>query len=348
MQGAGLASGTFLSGCLDRLGFESQSAWRDPPLVEDRPDAVYYPAIVEGMGMYGTTTAGDVGFALMHSYPHRFWNLTGTNQSKVVVQSTDSLHLMATVWDTETETVLPLDISTEISNDDGQVSSTTLWPMLSPNMGFHYGDNVTLPAEGQYDITLSVGPLQATRSEPFENRLTESKSATMSFTFDTSETYNLELRRLGEKAGTKGTVELMDMEMIPAPLAPQKSDLPGRLIGEGASGDAYFLAAVVGGETRFGADGQPHLVVSPRTPYNRVVLPRMALRATVKREQQTIFDGPLWESLDPALGSYYGASVDDIESGDSVRIEIESPPQLARHDGYETAFMDMDPVEFTA
>ena len=56
-QGAALSGGLLLSGCLGQLGFETQSAWRDPPLVEDRPDAVYYPAIIEGMGMYGTTVA---------------------------------------------------------------------------------------------------------------------------------------------------------------------------------------------------------------------------------------------------------------------------------------------------
>ncbi|MDS0296924.1 iron transporter [Halogeometricum luteum] len=346
-RGAGLAGGVALTGCLSRLGFETQSAWRDPPLVQDRPDAVYYPAIVEGMGMYGTTKAGDVGFALMHSFPHRFWNLTGTNKTKVVVRSSDSLHLMASVWDVETKTILPLDISVEISNTDGQVTSTNLWPMISPNMGFHYGDNVGLPGEGQYDITLRVGPLQTNRTEPLEGRFTEAQSATMSFTFDTSETYNLEYRRLGEKAGTRGTVDLMEMQMMPEPLAPRKDNLPGRLIGDGSSGDATFFVTVVEKGTRFGEDDRPYMIVSPRTPYNRVVLPRMALSATVERGQKTVFQGPLRASLDPEISCYYGTSIPGIESGDSVTITVQTPPQLARHDGYETAFLDMAPIEFT-
>ena len=346
-SGAGLTGGVLLSGCLESLGFETQSAWRDPPLVEDRPDAVYYPAIVEGMGMYGTTKSGDVGFALMHSFPHRFWNLTGTNETKVVVKSSDSLHLMASVWDVETKTILPLDISVEISNDDGRVTSTNLWPMISPNMGFHYGDNVGLPGEGQYDATLSVGPLQTNRTEPFEGRFADAQSATIRFTFDTSETYNLEYRRLREKAGTRGTVELMDMKMMPQPLVPPKNDLPGRLIGEGSSGDATFLVTVVEGETRFSDDGRRYIIASPRTPYNHVVLPRMALSATVERGQDTVFQGPLRASLDSELSCYYGAPIPELESGDSVTIEIQTPPQLARHDGYETAFIDMPPIEFT-
>ncbi|MDS0223427.1 iron transporter [Haloarcula sp. S1AR25-5A] len=346
-QGTALSGGLVLSGCLGRLGFETQSAWRDPPLVEDRPDAVYYPAIIEGMGMYGTTTAGDLGFALMHSFPHRFWNLTGSRKTKVIVQSDDSVHLMASVWDTETETILPVDVSVEISNSDGRVSSTNLWPMISPNMGFHYGDNIALPGEGKYDVTLQVGPLQTARTSPFDGRFTEGQAATMQFTFDTAETYNLEIRRLGEKAGIRGTVDLMEMEMIPEPVVPTKSELPGRLLHEGKSGDATILVALVDGDHRFSDSDGPFLIVSPRTPYNRVMLPRMALSATLNRGGDAIAQGTLQASLDPDLGSFYGMGLDELETDDTVRITVETPPQLARHDGYETAFLDMEPIEFT-
>lgn len=342
-----LAGGVALSGCLDRLGFETQSAWRDPPLVAERPDAVYYPAIIEGMGMYGTTTTGDIGFALMHSFPHRFWTVTGARKNKVVVQSDDSVHLMASVWDTETATILPVDISVDVRNDEGQVSSTNLWPMISPNMGFHYGDNITLSGEGQYEVTVQVGPLQTDRTDPFDRRFTSRQSASMQFTFDTDETYSLDIRRLGDKAGTRGTVDLMDMGPVPKPVVPEKSELPGRLLHEGQSGDATILVSLVDGDHRFSDAGGPYLIVSPRTPYNRVMLPRMPLSVTIDRGTETITQGSMAESLDPALKSFYGLSVDDLESGDTVTITPEVPPQLSRHDGYETAFMTMDPVEFT-
>jgi len=39
------------AGCLETLGLQTQSAWRDPPLVDDRPQAVYYPAVTEEMAM---------------------------------------------------------------------------------------------------------------------------------------------------------------------------------------------------------------------------------------------------------------------------------------------------------
>ncbi|MFC7138413.1 iron transporter [Halosimplex aquaticum] len=101
------------------------------------------------------------------------------------------------------KTILPVDISVEISNSDGLISLTNVWPMISPNMGFHYGDNIALSGEGQYDVTLQISPLQANLTDLFVGRLAEGQLAKMQFTFDTTDTYNLEIRRLDEKAGTR-------------------------------------------------------------------------------------------------------------------------------------------------
>ena len=346
-SGLGGSMTVFLSGCLGQLGFETQSAWRDPPLVEDRPAAVYYPAIVEEMGLYGITESESLGFAVMHSFPHRFWNITGTRKQKVVVNSDDSLHLMVSAWDLETGTVLPLDISAEISKDGQAITTNNMWPMISQSMGFHYGDNVTLTEEGEYELTLSVGPLQIARTGGLEGRLTKPQQATMQFTFDSSETYDLGIRRLEDKAGKRGAVNLMSMDMVPRSVAPKRDSLPGRLLGNVTSGDASFGVSQVGKDGRFGDKERPYLLVSPRTPYNRVVLPRMALDASIKRSGKTVFDGPLEPGIDSEIGPYYGAHVDETESGDTITLQIQSPPQLARHDGYETAFMEMPSVEFT-
>ena len=135
--------------------------------------------------------------------------------------------------------------------------------------------------------------------------------------------------------------------MIPEPVVPTKSELPGRLLHEGQSGDATMLVALVDGDHRFSDAMGPYLFVSPRTPYNRVMLPRMALSTTISRGGGTIAQGSLQATLDPDLGSIYGMTLDELRSGDTVRIPVETPPQLARHDGYETAFIDMDPIEFT-
>lgn len=343
----GLAGVAGLSGCLQRLGFETQSAWRDPPLVEDRPDGVYYPAIVEGMGVYETTTVDGIGVALMHSFPHRFWTVTGTSKTKVVVSSSDSLHLMASVWDANTGTVLPTAVSVAIRNDEGRVSTTNLWSMLSPNMGFHYGDNVALPGRGEYEATVRIAPVQGERTNPFQGRFTETRSAELQFSFDPSETYDLPIRRLGERAGTRGSVGLMEMGDVPAPVAPPKEQLPGRQFGEASTDDAMFCASLVDEKRRFPGTDRPYLVVSPRTPYNRVLLPGMGLSLLVERDGETVRETGLDGTLDPELGYYYGTTARGIESGDRVTIRVQTPPQVSRHDGYETAFMDMSAVQFT-
>lgn len=346
-RGVALSGCVGLSGCLGQFGFETQSAWRDPPQVENRPDAVYYPAIVEGMGMYGTVTEDEMGFALMYSFPHRFWNVTGTRTEKVVVQSDDSLHLMASVWDTGSDTILPIDLSVTVSDGDGEVASTNLWPMVSPNMGFHYGDNVALDGEGEYRATVRAGPLQMDRTGTLEDQFATSRSVTLEFTFDTSETYNLEIRRLGEQAGQRGTVELMDMKAVPSSRAPRKGELPGRLLGTTSTGDAVLSATLVEGDSRFSVDGHRTVVVSPRTPYNRIMLPRMALAGTIRREQETVLERSFRATIDSEIGCYYRAPVENLRSGDTIVIEPMTPPQVARHDGYETAFLEMPPVEFT-
>ncbi|MFB6132477.1 MAG: hypothetical protein ABEJ44_03625 [Halanaeroarchaeum sp.] len=102
-----------------------------------------------------------------------------------------------------------------------------------------------------------------------------------------------------------------------------------------------------GGAGRQPSSDQQYLAVSPRTPYNRYGLPFMGLSATATRNGSTIVETPLRAGLDPALSLHYGAVVDALEPGDEVEIAVETPPQMARHEGYETAFIEMPPVQVT-
>ena len=342
-SGIGLGGGTLLSGCLRSLGFKKQSAWRDPPLVSDRPNAVYYPAVIEEMAMYGKSTVDGLTVALMYSFPHRFWTVTGQEKNKVVVGKNDSLHLMVSVWDTESKTVLPTNVTLEIRNGNEMVTQLSPWPMHSPSMGFHYGDNVSLPGEDTYTATLRVSPIQARQTGVFEGQFSDITTTSIDFKFDTGETYdNIEIRKIDEKAGKRGSVELA-MKNMPAGRAPPKSELPGQIVGETMSGDARFITSRHDNASRFGEG--TYLAISPRTPYNRIILPLMSLSATVTRKGTTVFDDILQETLDPELGHHYGANIEHLKSGDTMKIMVDAPPQTARHDGYETAFFEMAPME---
>ncbi|OAQ53874.1 hypothetical protein HTG_06295 [Natrinema mahii] len=113
------------------------------------------------------------------------------------------------------------------------------------------------------------------------------------------------------------------------------------------SGDAAVVVALLEPESRLADGDDRYLLVSPRTPYNRVPLPDASLRVVLERDGERIRDGPieLEPRLDGEYGHHYGQSVSDVRPGDTVRIAIESPPQTARHQGYETAFFGMEPVE---
>ena len=89
------------------------------------------------------------------------------------------------------------------------------------------------------------------------------------------------------------------------------------------------------------------IAVSARTPYNGLVLPAMALLGTLTRDDETTFEGALERTLDPALGYHYGAVIGSVESGDGLTLSVGTPPQVARHKGYETAFLDMPDAELT-
>lgn len=94
-----------------------------PPIPEDRPDAIYILSHVEGMKMSEMAKQGDYAFGLMYSYAHRFWNINGDSVSLTEITDEDDVHLMASVWDPETMTVLPdTGLSAEIYQGDSLVT----------------------------------------------------------------------------------------------------------------------------------------------------------------------------------------------------------------------------------
>ena len=356
--GAGL-----LAGCSGLFSVQTGPPGRMPPLPENRPAAVYFPSHVEGMKMVGVseTAAGNgtnatnrsngsrdssgtaTGYrcALSYSYPHRFWTVTGERTKKVSVED-DSLHLMVNVWDPATG-ISPLDTNPTVSVSQDGESVTTLspWTMLSQNMGFHTGDNVSLPGAGDYTVRVNIPPTSAQRTGAFANRFGGRQSFEFTLTFDPEKMSDIMFKRLGEKAGTRGAVKPMNMKKMPLTLAPKKEALPGRPLGTIRTGNAVFVVRALNNASRFGAAGKKYLAVSARTPYNRYILPAMSLSATVTRGDETVFDGPLQATIDPELNYHYGVGVESIQSDDEIEITVDAPPQVARHEGYETAFLDM-------
>ncbi|WP_425498412.1 iron transporter [Halogeometricum salsisoli] len=338
LLGVGTVALRSLTGCTGSVSnmFE-MSPGNTPPLVENRLSAVYVPTHVERMNMVGTGTLGEIRVGLMYSYPHRFWTIEKENgeyvTNQVKIRQEDSVHLMAIPWDGETGTVLPnTGLSVEITRDGELVSEEVIYPMLSQRMGFHYGANFSLDGDGTYDVTASAGGVSIPRYGSFEGMFGSAAETTVTFEFSERELNDIPYQLLRDKQGQRGAVKPMEMEMIPTGYAPDS--LPGTPLGRGTSGDAVFLGSVVEAE-RFGSG--PYLALSARTPHNGLVIPGIALSASIDGSDPV----ELSPALDPELNFHYGATVDDLSADSAVEGTVDVPPQVARHEGYETAFLVM-------
>jgi len=331
-----------LAGSLSLAGCSSLTETRAvgvPPIPENRPDGVYHPSHVEGMDMIGMASSGDYAVGLMYSYPHRFWNVNGESVSLTDIESDDAVHLMASVWDPETKTVLPdTGLSLEIYRDSSLVTQEAIYPMLSQPMGFHYGANFALEGDGTYSVRLSVGAVSTRRTGDFVDRFADPETVEIPFEYSEEKKSELSFEQFDEQVATPGAVQPMSMEMMPNAFAPLESNLPGTVLGSALSNDARLVVTALESPPE-GVDGQgTYLAVSARTRYNRMVIPAMGLSGTLARDGETVYDGSFDRTLDPDLGYHYGAAVDGVESGDELTLSVDVQPQTARHEGYETAF----------
>jgi len=315
----------------------------------DGPSGVYVQSFRETMVMPGTATAGDYRFALLLATPHQFWTVSVDERSETPIEKRDDVHLMASVWDPETGTVLPdSGLSVEILRDGAFVSQEVIYRMISQRMGFHYGANFGLDGDGTYTARLSVGGVSARRTGAFADRFGDGETADIEFEWSKAVRERLATERL-DAAGERGALRPMETDALPQPRAPEPAALPGTGLGTGQSDDAKLVATQLPGDAarRF-TDGDPYLAVSARTPFNRLVLPAMGLSASVVRDGETVFEGAVEPTLDPELGYHYGTALPEtVQSGDKVTLDPTTPPQLARHEGYERAFLQMDSTTVT-
>ena len=342
--GSGLAASTLLAGC---TGDTNTDATETTPAAttSEKPDGVYVQSFEEQMAMQGTTTVGDYTVALMFTVPHTFWTLTNDERSKTAKTSEDTIHLMAVVWDDETGTVLP-DAGVSVELERGEfLAQEVIYPMLSQPMGFHYGGNFGLDGDGTYTTNVSIGGISARTTGAFDGRFESAETAEMSVEF-TEETR----ARVGstpiEQAGEPGALAPRETS-YPKSMAPAPEELPGTVRGTAAIDDAYLVVTDLTSAERVGRPEDAYLAVSARTRYNGYELSGMALDATLERDGETISEGALVRTLSPDLGYHYGAAVPSVEAGDDLTLSVRTPPQVARHEGYETAFLDTASVTLT-
>ncbi|WP_306056872.1 iron transporter [Natronococcus wangiae] len=337
------AGGLVLSlsaGCLETL--EREDAWRE--LVVDPPDGVYVPPKVDEMVSYGTETVDGRTLSLAATRPHSFWTVTGTDRARADVRNYHAIHLMASAHDAETGTVVPTSVTTTIRSRDERVDERTLWPMLSQRMGFHYGDNVPLDGDGRYVATVRIEPTSADVADGLDDRLETATTVDLEFDYAADEIEGLERRLIDadEGRGDAGAVEPMDdRDDGDDDHRDRLEELAESWIGTATSGDLEFSLAVIEAER-----GRDVLAVLPRTRHNRYPIPFAALSVAPVRGGATGRSVSLGERLGADLGHHYGTAVERrvLEGADELAVTVDAPPQVSRHEGYETAFLDPEPA----
>jgi len=347
---AGLTVGA--AGCVDSFtALDGVGYGREPALVADRPAAIYYPTHTEEMAMGGMAQTDDgLAVALAYTFPHRFWRVfkrEGRYEAEQFsVDGDDAIHIMATIWDAETGVVLPVsgvDIAARGGNNIDE--RETVYPMLSQRMGFHYGDNYHLDGDDTYAVEITVGATTATRIGDFAGRFDEPQTVTIDLDYSEAARNELTYQTYEDRQGEPGALSPMSMEMngMAMPTGGVR-DLGGTALGTGLADDIRYAATVLTGD-RFG--DAPYLAVTAATRYNELVIPSLGLAGTLTDSNgETVVEGTsLKPSLDPELGFHYGAAVPGATGEETATIAVTTPPQVARHEGYETAFFETPTVE---
>jgi uncharacterized protein involved in high-affinity Fe2+ transport len=92
---------------------------------------------------------------------------------------------MVMLSDAKTHTAIPYaSVWATIRNAKGKiVYDERQWPMLSRAMGTHYGNNVALPGNGKYTLTLLISPPQAARHMEYAKVWLKPHRVTKTFTW---------------------------------------------------------------------------------------------------------------------------------------------------------------------
>ena len=393
-----------VAGCVEAFqSLEGTTYGREPPLVNPRPNAIYWPTHTEAMH-HGEVAETSDGLAvhLMYTFPHRFWQVDptadGYEARKFDVGPQEAVHLMVGVWDAETEVVVPASsVNVAVTGGNAVDERETIYPMLSQRMGFHYGDNLHLDGDDSYTVEVTVGGVNADRFGAFAGRFGDAETVTMELAYSETERNDLAFEIYDDQQGQRGAVAPMGMDeedhdemaademghamhhQMPLGFAPDLAEAGGDLLGEALLDDIRYRAALFT-DDRFGDD--PYLAVTAATRYNDLSIPEIGLSAHVGTADETaeievvvdesevdedddLADGEsptatreinvvdpdsavlsqqLAPGLDPALGFHYGISAPGLAGDEDVTIDLSTPTQVARHEGYETVFFDTQQI----
>jgi uncharacterized protein involved in high-affinity Fe2+ transport len=99
-----------------------------------------------------------------------FFVFNGTSEQEIKPSKHTSFHLMVMLNDAHTGVPIPYaGVWATIKKAGKVVYDERMWPMISAYMGPHYGNNVSLPGAGTYEMSLLVSPPVSARHIEYEN-----------------------------------------------------------------------------------------------------------------------------------------------------------------------------------
>lgn len=308
---------------------------------------VFVPPHFHERRVAGTTNADGYAITLAYSVPDYYWTVDGRTTTRVTPENDDNVQLLAYVQLPDGGPVLPdVTVRATVTRDGTTVAEQTLVPTLSQRWGLFHGVNLGLGTYTEYPIELHVseGPARLTRA--YEGATDADASTTVPLDFDRGTMDSINTTYL-EAADQQGAVQPASSDALPLNRQRPPDDLPGTVAAKGRSGGATLTALALDPDQSPHADSTPYLALLVSTPYNGFWLPRAELVATLTRNGEALYDGPLTPTLDPEVGYHYGAAVETLEGGESLAVSVSTPPQVARRQGYETAFLSMPDAELT-
>ncbi len=94
----------------------------------------------------------------------------GTSEQMVKPTSHTSFHLMVMLNDAQTNVPIPYaSVWATITEGGKVVFDERQWPMISRYMGPHYGNDVSLPGAGNYQLSLLVSPPVSARHVEYQD-----------------------------------------------------------------------------------------------------------------------------------------------------------------------------------
>lgn len=134
------------------------------------------------MQVLGTATWQGMKITADAMTPVPFLVYNGTSMREVTPARNVSFHLMVQLNDAQTGVAIPYaSVWATIKQGTKTPYNGSLWPMISRYTGPHYGDDLSLPGAGTYQLTLLVSPPVSARHLEYQDVWL--KPHTMSFTF---------------------------------------------------------------------------------------------------------------------------------------------------------------------